>query len=71
MYFQEMQSEIWYQLTLKWPLLFVQTEGKWITISIADDNVDIIEQGGPPRLYARKLACTEACKELEVTFYIK
>ncbi|KAK7796221.1 hypothetical protein U0070_017415, partial [Myodes glareolus] len=48
-----------------------QLEGKWFTTAIAADNADTIEEGGPLRLYARELACIEACNKLEITFYIK
>ena len=42
-----------------------------VTTANTADNTDIIEEGGPLRLYARELACIEACNKLEITFYIK
>ncbi|XP_041498300.1 odorant-binding protein-like [Microtus oregoni] len=57
-------------LTLAFGLAHAQIEGKWDTIVIAADNVDKIEEGGPLRLYARELTCSEECKKLEITFYV-
>ncbi|XP_041910252.1 odorant-binding protein-like [Arvicola amphibius] len=52
-------------------LAHAEIEGKWVTTAITADNADIIEEGGPMRLYVRKLACTETCNRLEDTFYNK
>ena len=60
-----------YQLTFQLHLLFVQLEGKWVTIAIAADNVDRIEEGGPMRLYFREVTCNEDCSQMEYTFYVK
>ncbi|KAK7796203.1 hypothetical protein U0070_003060, partial [Myodes glareolus] len=46
-------------------------DGKWVTIAIAADNVNKIEEGGSLRIYLRELTCTEECNRLGVTFYIK
>ncbi|KAK7796421.1 hypothetical protein U0070_021248 [Myodes glareolus] len=59
-----------YQLTFQLHLLFVQLEGKWVTIAIAADNVDRIEEGGPMRLYFREVTCNEDCSQMEFTFYV-
>ncbi|XP_041910248.1 odorant-binding protein-like [Arvicola amphibius] len=48
-----------------------EIDGKWVTIAIAADNVNKIEEGGPLRIYLRELTCTETCDRLGVTFYIK
>ncbi|XP_005358708.2 odorant-binding protein 1a-like [Microtus ochrogaster] len=48
----------------------VNSFGKWDTIAVAADNVAKIEEGGPLRLYARELTCSEECNKLEVTFYV-
>ncbi|XP_038172888.1 odorant-binding protein-like [Arvicola amphibius] len=48
-----------------------ELEGKWVTVAIAADNVNKIEEGEPLRLFLRELTCAEACGRLELTFYIK
>ncbi|XP_041910315.1 odorant-binding protein-like [Arvicola amphibius] len=57
-------------LTLAFGLARAELEGKWVTIAIAADNVNKIEEEGPLRLYVRELTCSEGCNKLGVTFYI-
>ncbi|KAK7795332.1 hypothetical protein U0070_010807, partial [Myodes glareolus] len=45
-------------------------EGKWVTIAVAADNVDKIEEGGPLRFYFRELTCNEECSQMEITLYV-
>ncbi|XP_005372051.1 odorant-binding protein 1b-like [Microtus ochrogaster] len=49
---------------------YTELEGAWFTTAIAADNVDTIEEEGPMRLYVRELTCSEACNEMDVTFYV-
>ncbi|XP_041502518.1 odorant-binding protein-like [Microtus oregoni] len=49
---------------------YAELEGKWVTIAIAADNVDKIEEEGPLRLYIREITCSEACSQMGVTFYV-
>ncbi|XP_041502515.1 odorant-binding protein-like [Microtus oregoni] len=49
---------------------YAELEGKWVTTAIAADNVDKIEEEGPLRLYIREITCSEACRQMGVTFYV-
>ncbi|XP_003515366.1 odorant-binding protein-like, partial [Cricetulus griseus] len=46
-----------------------ELEGDWVSIAIAADNVEKIENQGTMRLYARQITCNEECDNLEITFY--
>ncbi|EGW07551.1 Aphrodisin [Cricetulus griseus] len=50
---------------------YLHLEGDWVSIAIAADNVEKIENQGTMRLYARQITCHEECDKLEITFYVK
>ncbi|XP_057616589.1 odorant-binding protein-like [Chionomys nivalis] len=58
-------------LALSFGLAHAEIDGKWVTVAIAADNVEKIEEGRPLRIYLRELTCKETCNRLEFTFYIK
>ncbi|EGW04283.1 Aphrodisin [Cricetulus griseus] len=47
-----------------------ELEGDWVSIAIAADNVEKIENQGTMRLYARQITSHEECDKLEIIFYV-
>ncbi|XP_035309652.1 odorant-binding protein-like [Cricetulus griseus] len=47
-----------------------ELEGDWVSIAIAGDNVEKIENQGTMRLYARQITSHEECDKLEIIFYV-
>ncbi|XP_065772120.1 allergen Bos d 2-like [Muntiacus reevesi] len=48
-----------------------QITADWRSILTAADNKEKIEEGGPLRVYMRRLECTENCSSIAIKFYVK
>uniref|UniRef100_A0A9W3H7B3 Allergen Bos d 2-like n=1 Tax=Camelus bactrianus TaxID=9837 RepID=A0A9W3H7B3_CAMBA len=52
-------------------LCAAQITGEWHTIYTASDNVQKIQENGSLRGYSHRTECSNGCKTLSITYYIK